>query len=229
MITGLFFIPPPYHIIMAMPMDYNGMRTDEAAERQDDPSDYKRTCIDFIHDISGDYKAWVDYYKLPPDEDRRRRTQIDAVISRTCEWIAKIATSIKSIDVVMNDGIQKMAEATAGKPFQIGVFVNGMSGYAFAKPGMIDVVLKATGRPGCRTRLGYHFKDDRFRIESTCGAQLDESGLETGEFEMLSTNIQLDARTAAVRDVISFTITVVETRDGSEYDKRGVSTIVHVT
>ena len=29
----------------------------------------------------------------------------------------------------MNDGIQKMAESTAGKPFQIGVFINKISEY----------------------------------------------------------------------------------------------------
>ena len=36
----------------------------------------KRTCIDFIEDISHDYEAWVDYYKLPEDEDKRRRAGI---------------------------------------------------------------------------------------------------------------------------------------------------------
>jgi len=28
--------------------------------------------------------------------------------------------------------------------------------------------------------------------------------------------------------VISFTVTVIEMKDGQEYDKRGVSTIVHI-
>lgn len=214
---------------MAMPMDYNDMRSDESAERADTPEDYKRTCIDFIQDISNDYKAWVDYYKLEPEEDRRRRAGIDATISRTNQWIAKIATSIKSIDVVMNDGIQKMAESTAGRPFQIGVFVNGMSGYTFSKPGIIDVNVKALGHTGNKTRLGYHFKDDRFRIESTCGAGIDPDGLPTGEFDIMDVHLRLDAHAAAVRDVISFTITVVETKDGNEYDKRGVTTIIHIT
>jgi len=213
---------------MAMPMDYDGMRTDDASERTDSPEDYKRTCIDFVEEISGDYKAWVDYYKLPEDEDRKRRREIDETVARSNQWIAKIATSIKSIDVVMNDGIQKMAEATAGKPFPIGVFVGGKSSYTFAKPGVVDVNVKAVGREGRKTKLGFHFKDDRFRIESTCGAFLDETGLPTGEYEMMDISLKLYAEKAVQRDVISFTVTVIESEQGTEYDKRGVSTIVHI-
>lgn len=213
---------------MAMPMDYDGMRTDEGAERAGTPEDYKRTCMDFIESISDDYKAWVDYYQLPQAEDGKRRAQIDATVARCNEWIAKVATTIKSIDVVMNDGIQKMAEATAGRPFQIGVFVNKKSSYTHAGPGIIDVNVKAAGREGRKTRLGFHFKDDRFRIESTCGAFLDQTDLPAGEYDMMDVNLRLDAREAAARDVISFTVTIVELEDGSEYDKRGVTTAVHI-
>jgi len=150
---------------MAMPMDYDGMRTDDASLRTDNVDDYRRTCIDFIEDISHDYEAWVDYYKLPEDEDKRRRDGIRATITRTNEWIAKVPQSIKAIDVVMNDGIQKMAESTAGKPFEIGVFVNHKSSYTEPKAGIIDVNVKAAGREGRKIKLGFHFKDDRCRIE----------------------------------------------------------------
>lgn len=209
-------------------MDYDGLRTDEASERTDNVDDYKRTCMDFIEDISHDYEAWVDYYKLPEDEDKKRRAGIHATIKRTNEWIAKVAQSIKAVDVVMNDGIQKMAESTAGKPFPIGVFVNGMSSYAKAKPGVIEINVKANGRENRKTKLGFHFKDDRFRIESTCGAFLDESNLPTGEFDLMDINLKLHAENANQRDVISFTITVVETENGAEFDKRGLTTIVHL-
>ena len=50
---------------------YDGMRTGDESERTDDPNVYKRTCIDFIEDISHDYEAWVDYYKLPEGYDER--------------------------------------------------------------------------------------------------------------------------------------------------------------
>lgn len=209
-------------------MDYDGMRTDDASLRTDNVDDYRRTCIDFIEDISHDYEAWVDYYKLPEDEDKRRRAGIRATITRTNEWIAKVPQSIKAIDVVMNDGIQKMAESTAGKPFEIGVFVNQKSSYTETKPGIIDVNVKAAGREGRKIKLGFHFKDDRFRIESTCGAYLDESNLPTSEFEMLDLNLKLHAENAKPRDVVSFTVTVSEVENGVEIDRRGHSTIVHL-
>ena len=43
-----------------MPEGYDGLRTGDESERTDDPNEYKRTCIDFIEDISHDYEAWVD-------------------------------------------------------------------------------------------------------------------------------------------------------------------------
>ena len=213
---------------MAMPMDYDGMRTDDASLRTDNVDDYRRTCIDFIEEISHDYEAWVDYYKLPEDEDKRRRAGIRATITRTNEWIARVPQSIKAIDVVMNDGIQKMAESTAGKPFDIGVFVNHKSSYTETKPGIVDVNVKASGRDGRKVKLGFHFKDDRFRIESTCDAYLDKSDLPESEFEMLDLNLKLHAEKAKPRDVISFTVTVSEVENGVEIDRRGHSTIVHL-
>ena len=213
---------------MAMPMDFDGMRTDDASLRTDNVDDYRRTCIDFIEDISHDYEAWVDYYKLPEDEDKRRRAGICATITRTNDWIAKVAQSIKAVDVVMNDGIQKMAEATAGKPLEIGVFVNHKSGYTETVPGIIDVNVKGVGREGRKMKLGFHFKDDRFRIESTCDAYLDETNLPDQEFDTLDINLKLHAENAKSRDVISFTVTLSEIQNGVEFDRRGVSTIIHL-
>ena len=213
---------------MALPMDYDSFRTDESSERAGSLEDYKVTCIEFIKDISKDYFEWVDYYKLPPEEDKKRRAGIAATIERTNYWIAKVAQSIKGIDVVMNDGIQKMAEATAGKPFQIGVFINQKSSYTMAKPGIIDVNLKATGREKRKTKLGFHFKDDRFRIESTAKAYVDETNLPMEEFDLMDIHLKLHVEDCKQRDVISFTITIAEIENGMEVDKRGVSTIVHI-
>lgn len=214
--------------VMAMPMDYDGLRTDDASLRTDNVNDYKITCMDFIKDISKDYHAWVDYYQLPEDEDKTRRAGIESTIIRTNEWIAKVAQTIKAVDVVMNDGIQKMAESTAGKPFQIGVFINGTSSYTKAKPGIIDVNIKAAGRKGRKTKLGYHFKNDRFRIESTCDAHLDESNLPEEEFDLMDIHLKLYAKEAKQRDVISFTVTVSEMENNVEIDRRGLTTVVHL-
>ena len=213
---------------MALPMDYDSLRSDESSERASSLEDYKVTCIEFIKDISGDYLEWVDYYKLPPDEDKKRRSEIAAVIERTNDWIAKVSQSIKGVDVVMNDGVQKMAEATAGKPFQIGVFVNSKSEYTMSKPGIIDVNVKSAGRKNRKTKLGFHHKDQRFRIETTGKAFFDESNLPNEEFELMDINLKLDATNCKQRDVISFTVVISEMENGQEIDRRGSSTIIHI-
>ena len=212
---------------MALPTD-ESMRIEDESERTSDVLSYKRTCMDFIEDISHDYEAWVDYYKLPEDEDNRRRTGIRATIPKTNDWIAKVAQTIPAVDVVMNDGIQKMAESTAGKPFNIGVFINKTSSYTESHPGIIDVNVKANRREGRKTKLGFHFKNDRFRIESTCGAFIDENDLPTDEFDLMDFNLKLHAENGKQRDVISFTITISEMQNGVELDRRGHTTLVHL-
>ena len=215
-------------MLMALPMDFDSLRSDESSERASSVEDYKVTCIEFIKDISNDYFEWVDYYKLPPDEDKKRRSGITSTIERTNDWIARVAQSIKGVDVVMNDGVQKMAESTAGKPFQIGVFINQKSSFTMAKPGIIDVNVKSVGREGRKTKLGFHFKDDRFRIESTGKVFFDETNLPMEEFDLMDIHLKLHAEDCKQRDVISFTVTVSEMNNGMEIDRRGVSTIVHI-
>ena len=211
-----------------MPMDYDGLRGEDESERTDNVTDYKRTCIDFIEDISGSYLEWVDYYKLPEDEDKKRRKEIASIIERTNTWLAKIPQSIKAVDVVMNDGIQKMAEATAGKPFQIGVFINQKSDYTMAKPGIINVNVKASGKEGIKTKLGFHHQSERFRIEATGKAFFDETNMPEDEFDLMDINLKLNAQECKQRDVISFTIIVSEMKDGVEFDRRGLSTVIHI-
>ncbi len=209
-------------------MDYDSFRTDESSERASSLEDYKVTCIEFIKDISGDYLEWVEYYKLLSDEDKKRRQEIAAVIPRTNEWIAKISQSIKGVDVVMNDGVQKMAEATAGKPFQIGVFINKKSEYTIAKRGIVDVNVKSAGRVGRKTKLGFHQKEQRFRIETTGKAFFDESNLPNEEFDLMDIHLKLNTEQCKQRDIISFTIIVCEMENGQEMDRRGASTIIHI-
>ena len=213
---------------MALPADGDFVPHDENSERAANVDSYRITCIDFIKDISHDYLAWVDRYKLPEDEDKKRRSEISAIIERTNEWIAKVPQTFKAVDVVMNDGIQKMAEATAGKPIQIGVFVDKKSGYTLAKPGIIDVNVKAAGRDNNKTKIGLHTKDQRFRIESTGKAFFDESSIPEEESDLLDVNLKLDATECKQRDVISFTVIISEMKDGREHDRRGVSTVIHI-
>ena len=213
---------------MALPVDGDFVPYDENSERAANVDSYRITCIDFIKDISQDYLAWVDRYKLPEEEDKKRRTEIATTIERTNEWIAKVPQTFKAVDVVMNDGLQKMAEATAGKPFQIGVFVNKKSGYTMASPGIIDVSIKAAGREGRKTKLAFHSKEQRFRIEATGSVFFEETGVPEAEFDLLDINLKLNAEKCTQRDVISFTIIVSEIQNGTETDRRGISTVIHI-
>ena len=201
---------------------------DDSSERANSVEDYKVTCIEFIKDISGSYLEWVDYYKLPENEDKKSRSEISGLIEKTNNWIAKVAQTIKGVDVVMNDGIQKMAESTAGKPFQIGIFINKKSGYTSTKPGIVDVNVKASGRDSNKTKIGIHSKDQRFRIESTGKAFFDETNIPEQEYDLMDINLKLNLVDCKQRDVISFTVIVSEMKDGVEFDRRGATTVVHV-
>jgi len=213
---------------MALPMNNDFVPYDDSSERANSVEDYKVTCIEFIKDISGSYLEWVDYYKLPENEDKKRRSEISGIIEKTNNWIAKVAQTIKGVDVVMNDGIQKMAESTAGKPFQIGIFINKKSGYTSTKPGIVDVNVKASGRDSNKTKIGIHSKDQRFRIESTGKAFFDETNVPEQEYDLLDINLKLNLMDCKQRDVISFTVIVSEMKDGVEFDRRGATTVVHV-
>ena len=212
--------------LMTMPMQ--GSDAYDESERTTNVDSYRITCTSFIEDISKDYLAWVDRYDLPKEEDTRRRAEIASIIEKTNHWIFKIAQSIRAIDVVMNDGIQKMAEATAGRPFEIGVFVNGAAGYTVAKPGIIKVLVKASGREDRQTKLGFHFQDARFRIESTGNVTLTAPPECESQYDLMQLPLTLDASLCGKRDIISFTVTISEIKDGQESDRRGLSTIVHL-
>ena len=48
------------------------------------------------------------------------------------------------------------------------------------------------------------------------------------EFDILDVHLKLDASQCNQRDVISFTVIISEMKDGIEYDRRGLSTVVHI-
>ena len=86
------------------------------AERED-IKNYQNTCSEFIKDLSLDYLAWVDRYNLNEEETKRRKKNINEIVLKSSDIIFKFGDTIKKIDIIMNDGINKMAENTAGYPF----------------------------------------------------------------------------------------------------------------
>ena len=97
-----------------------------------------------------------------------------------------------------------------------------------AKPGIIDVHIKSAGRDGRKTKLGFHHQSQRFRIESTGKVFFDETSIPENEFDILDIHLKLDATQCTQRDVISFTIIISEMKNGVEFDRRGLSTVVHI-
>jgi uncharacterized protein YeeX (DUF496 family) len=61
--------------------------TDSSSERATSIEDYQNTCMEFIIDISRDYKDWVDRYQLSNDEITKRKNYIDSVVKTTNECI----------------------------------------------------------------------------------------------------------------------------------------------
>ena len=82
---------------------------DSASERATSIEDYQNTCSEFILDISKDYEDWVDRYQLGEMETARRKSQIEAIVRTTNAWISKYGTTIKKVDIIMNDGVNKLA------------------------------------------------------------------------------------------------------------------------
>jgi hypothetical protein len=103
---------------------------DTGSERATSIEDYQNTCTEFITDISRDYMEWVDRYQLGDQETARRKSVISNIVKTTNDWIWKYGTTIKKVDIVMNDGVNKMAENTAGYPFGLDIIVNKASRYA---------------------------------------------------------------------------------------------------
>src|SRR5205085_9858259 len=101
--------------------------TDNGSDRATSIEDYQNTCVEFITDISKDYKDWVDRYQLIEEENNSRKTSIDNIVKTTNNWILKYASTIKKVDIVMNDGISKMAVITAGYSFNFEVIVKKLN------------------------------------------------------------------------------------------------------
>src|SRR5919109_3128462 len=140
--------------------------SDKDSERATDIQDYQRTCSEFIIEISGDYKEWVDKYNLSPEEATSRKASIAKVVETTNEWITNYADTIKKVDITMNDGINKMAEYTASYPFKLEVLVNQSTRYTYHQVGKIKVNVKASPKPGRLVRIGNYHKDQLFLLNS---------------------------------------------------------------
>lgn len=193
---------------------------------REDIKNYQNTCSEFIKDLSVDYLAWVDRYNLNEGETKRRKEKINEIVMKSSNIIFKFGDTIKKIDIIMNDGINKMAEQTAGYPFYFSIIVNNLQRYTYNPIGNIRLNIKSIPNNGNRVRLGNYDKDNFILINSssTVNYSVNKSSLEAAD--ILDDYIIIDGKNCVKNDIISTTVIVEEVKDGFVSEKRGLSTLV---
>jgi len=204
--------------------------SDGGSERATSIEDYQNTCSEFIIDISKDYKEWVERYQLGEDEAARRNAAINGIVKTTNGWMSRFGNTIKKVDIIMNDGVNKMAESTAGYPFKFEVSVNNVSRYAMHPVGEVKVNVRAVPKKDVRlVRVGNYQKDQLLLINSSGPVEFALSKESMKGADILDDYIILNAKKCQKYDVISLT-TVVEEIDGDYVaESRGYSTLILLT
>jgi hypothetical protein len=200
--------------------------SDAGSDRATSIEDYQNTCAEFIVDISKDYKDWVDRYQLSEEENKVRKGNIDNVINTTNSWIFKYADTIKKVDIIMNDGVSKMAENTAGYPFKFEVSVNNVARYTIHPVGDVKLNVRAIPRNGRLVCIGNYHRDQLLLINSTSAVNFNVSTESLKGADILNDYIIINAKNCRKNDVLSVTIIVNESNGNSVTESRGYSTLV---
>lgn len=184
------------------------------------------TCTDFISDISKDYKDWVDRYQLSAPESAERKKGIDSVAMTISDWIFKYGLNIKKIDIIMNDGINKMAEYTAGYPFDYEITVG--STRRFVKQQLQNIALTVTAAPrqGRMVRIGNYQKGQVFLISSENEVRYTASNESFIGGDILKDIVVLESAHCKSGDLVSITVVVEEIQDSYVTEKRGYTTLI---
>lgn len=191
-------------------------------------NNYQNTCSEFIKDLSLDYLNWVDRYNLTPEEMKMRKQKINDTVIKSNHIIDKFGDTIKKIDIIMNDGISKMAEYTAGYPFQFSILVNNLTRYTYNPGEKIRLNIKAIPNYGKGVRIGSYDKSNLILLNSSSSVNysFNKSSLETAD--ILDDYIIIDAKNCLNNDIISVTVIVEEIKDNIVFEKRGFSTLILV-
>ena len=192
-------------------------------------NNYQNTCSEFIKDLSLDYQNWVDRYNLTPEEMKMRKQKINDTVIKSSHIIDKFGDTIKKIDIIMNDGISKMAEYTAGYPFQFSILVNNLTRYTYNPAGgEIRLNIKAIPNYGKGVRIASYDKSNLILLNSSSSVNysFNKSSLESAD--ILDDYIIIDAKNCLNNDIISATVIVEEIKDNVVFEKRGFSTLILV-
>ncbi len=203
--------------------------TDSASERASSIEDYQNTCTEFIIDISHDYMDWINRYQLGERETARRKSIINDIVRTTNEWIVQHGTTIKKVDIIMNDGVNKMAENTAGYPFDLRVLVRGVTRFTIHPVGEIKVNIKSTPRSGRLVRIGKYQKDQLLLINSSAPVTFSISKESMKGADILDDYIIIDANQCHKHDLVSLTSVVEEVEGDHVTESRGYTTMILLT
>jgi hypothetical protein len=184
------------------------------------------TCTDFINDISKDYKDWVDRYQLSPPESAERKERIDSVAVTTSDWISNYGLNIKKVDIIMNDGINKMAEYTAGYPFDYEITVGAAKRFIKQQLQKIALTVTAVPRQGRMIRIGDYQKGQVFLISSEKEIKYTASNESFVGADILKDMIVLETTPCERGDLVSITVVVEEIQDSYVTEKRGYTTLI---
>ena len=200
--------------------------SDRDSERATSIEDYQNTCTEFIQDISKDYRDWVESYQLPKDEGDQRNKEIEDIVTKTNDWIFKFGNTIKKIDIIMNDGINKMAETTAGYPFQIDVTSSNQKRYIIHEKKSIKLNLRSFPRQQRQVRVCNYDKDNIFLLSSSSKTDVKYSKTSFDSSDLLDEFIVINPNQFDNEEVISITIKVEELENEVVKESRGYTTLL---
>ena len=200
--------------------------SDRDSERATSIEDYQNTCTEFIQDISKDYRDWVERYQLPKDERDQRNKEIEEIVTKTNDWIFKFGNTIKKIDIIMNDGINKMAETTAGYPFQIDVSSSNQKRYIIHEKKSIKLNLRSFPREQRQVRVCNYDKDNIFLLSSSSKSDVKYSKTSFDSSDLLDEFIVINPNQFDNEEVISITIKVEELENEVVKESRGYTTLL---
>jgi len=200
--------------------------SDTASERATSIEDYQNACTNFIIDISADYKNWVEKYGLTDEESTFRKGSIDSIVERTNSWILQYGNTIKKVDIIMNDGVTKMAENTAGYPFSFEVSANGLKRYLVHLAELVRLKITAIPDESKTVRIGMFDKESLFQISSNTQVRFNVSKESLKNSDILDDYVTLDVSPYSKGDIVSITVIVEELTDQYVSERRGYTSLI---
>jgi hypothetical protein len=134
--------------------------------------------------------------------------------------------NIKKVDIIMNDGINKMAEYTAGYPFDYEIRVGVARRFIKQQLQKIALVVKAVPRQGRMIRLGNYQKGQVFLISSENEIKYTVSNESFVGADILNDMVILETTPCKRGDLVSITVVVEEIQDSYVTEKRGYTTLI---